>query len=77
MDESEGFSVFLDYTEPLGSVRGGRRLVDTGSDFLFDDLDDVSKDSRRDRDVSFDPGLVRQRRNFQGRKHVFSEGTLF
>ena len=70
---SERLSVFLDYAEPPGSVRGVRGLVYTRVDFEFDEPAHFVVYAGRDRDVPLCPGLVWDSRYFDRGEEVFSE----
>jgi len=54
VNELESAALLL-YTEEAGPVGGVRGLVDTCSELVFEDLDDVVEDPIGDQDVLVDP----------------------
>lgn len=68
VDKPKRLAIFLDDAEPSGTIGRVRRLINSGRNLIFDNLNNLVEDSRRNRDIFHDPGDV-----FDGRDENGSE----
>ena len=70
-------AIFLHNAKPLGMIQRVQRFVNTCFDLPLDDCTDIFKDARWNRNVSFDPGGMRNDGEFDRGKEISSKVSSF
>jgi hypothetical protein len=77
MHETKRLSILLVDTEPATVIRRRRRLIDTRTPLVFDDLSDFVEDTARNRTLSEYPRDMRDMRNLDRREVLRIESSSF